>query len=599
MGDRPLVDEWHVSQFSGFLQYIPFKIYYSFFGTEGIILFFRRFYVVLQLIVSVFMFWRMRDYGVCALLSSLLFFTHTIMGNCVLNYYVLSLLPVTVMAMLLFFGKKLHWYGYIVVGILCAVAVLAEPTFALVYFGYLFAVLFRFIFRRSKKTDGLLAPKHYFLITSGIAVIAIIVISFLLSRASVTEYISAIPDMLTDPEHKFSISMIFDRLISGLTDAVVNIGILLFLCFAVFFLVVLFDKKRNRRRYVYSSISVMLSIGALLDIVIRYFSGEKLLFLMRHFPLFFFGAFCWLLLENKKENKKLLYLYIFGLVFSLVITLSSDSLPHITFLMGGVFANSAVIVLARELFRELKAGSAVAQTQEYKSGFLTVIKKAAPVLLVVGVLVPLFVEIVDLPFKKDYLYVENRILPDLIVEQGEDDPVKNLNSSYTVALIPAKVALTATARIICKKKPERLDIKMESGPLKGIYTVSEYADNYKLILNDLDQTKNSGTVSAYIFAPVAMSYLYLDQPYSTFSSYFLPQDYENRQLHYWDLNPDRIPPFIYIPKVLFPSYDNYEIDDRIELVKRDFNCDIQESQVGVIIKIIGLRNKQFAQPQTD
>ena len=598
LGDRPLIDEWHVSQFSGLLQYIPFRIYYSFFGTEGIILFFRRLYVVLQLIVSLLMFWRMRDYGVCALISSILFFTHTIMGYCVLNYYVLSLLPVTCIAMLLFFGKELRWYGYVIVGFLTAAAVLAEPTFALVYFGYLFAVLFRFIFRRSKKTDGLLVPKHFFLITSGIAAIAIVVIAFMLSRASVSEYISAIPDMLTDPEHKFSFSMVFDRLFSGFTDAVVNIGVPLFLCLTVLFLVILFDKKRNRRRYAYSIIAAVLCVGVLLDFVIRYFSGEKLLFLMRHFPLYFFGAFCWLLLENKKENRRLLRLYLFGLVFSFVITLSSDSLSQITFLMGGVFADSAVIVLAKELYRELKAGAA-AETQKSKSGFLTVIKKAAPVLLAAAVLVPLLIEIVDLPFKKDYLYVENRILPDIVVEYEGRDYDNSLTPSYTVALVPTKVSLTTTARIICNKKPERLDSKIASGPLKGIYTVSEYAENYQLILNDLDKIKNSGAVSAYIFAPVAMSYLYLDQPYSTISSYFLQQDYEPRQLRYWELQPDRIPSFIYVPKVLFPSYDNYDISDRIELVKRDFDCDIQETQVGVICKINGQRDKQLLPSQTD
>ena len=40
-GDRLLIDEWHVSQFSAPRVYLPFRIYSSLRGTEGIILFYR------------------------------------------------------------------------------------------------------------------------------------------------------------------------------------------------------------------------------------------------------------------------------------------------------------------------------------------------------------------------------------------------------------------------------------------------------------------------------------------------------------------------------------------------------------------------------
>ena len=52
-GDALFVDEWHASQLSSFLLWLPMKLYISITGgTDGIVLFFRCLFVICQTAVS-------------------------------------------------------------------------------------------------------------------------------------------------------------------------------------------------------------------------------------------------------------------------------------------------------------------------------------------------------------------------------------------------------------------------------------------------------------------------------------------------------------------------------------------------------------------
>ncbi len=61
LGDAPFVDEWHVSQLSAFLQYIPLWLFVKIAGSaEGIILYFRILTCLCQFAIAVFMFQKLK-----------------------------------------------------------------------------------------------------------------------------------------------------------------------------------------------------------------------------------------------------------------------------------------------------------------------------------------------------------------------------------------------------------------------------------------------------------------------------------------------------------------------------------------------------------
>ena len=64
LGDRPIVDDWHVAQTTGILLLPPFAAFYSVtHSTEGVILFFRILYAVCQMLVTAYVYISLRIYG--------------------------------------------------------------------------------------------------------------------------------------------------------------------------------------------------------------------------------------------------------------------------------------------------------------------------------------------------------------------------------------------------------------------------------------------------------------------------------------------------------------------------------------------------------
>ena len=578
-GDRLIIEEWHVSQFSSPFLYLPVKIYYSFFGTEGILLFARRLFICCHVATAVFLFIRTREHGITALIAALTF-CHFIFIPA-LSYYTESLMFCAILCALLFGGKPLRPAGYIIAGVAVACAVLSEPIFAVAYFIYAAVVVIRAFIAKYRKKPGLLSIKTFLLITAGIAATAAVFLTFLLTRGTLKEYIESFPNFFTDSEYAFP--FLSDKPQTFFSKdwyiAVKFMGPVYYGMEAVLFLLMLLDKRRYSHRLVYLIVAGVLSLLFLIHINKLYllYVGNKALLVSnipRYIPLFLFGLFAWLLLEDKKNNKNLLYWLLSGFVYSELFDIASDAYV-MCFLMGGVFANPAVLIMIKKLIGEIRAQSGPPDASGQDRGKTRAIqgmKRAAIVALcLVAASAPLG-EIGTFVYETKYPYFEHRF--------GDF-------------------------------KDEKLDVKIKRGPYKDLLTTSSAAKIYEKLLDDIDAIRDGGNGAFYTY-DYALLFLYADRPYAVYSTWYIDRDFGSRQLLYWELHPDKFPEYVYIPKYECRGFfdltdlkslrEKYEkqIDDMFELPPdtndptkdwlafwtTNYNCEVAESDVGYTIRIL-------------
>lgn len=568
-GDRLLIDEWHVSQFSAPLVYLPFRIYYSLRGTEGIILFFRYLYLIAQFGVSLFAFFRLRKYGFIATAAALMYCHYTVMNCPALSYYTMSLMSCTLICLLLFTGDEPKKpLTLLITGLLIGAAVLSEPLLAVFYFIYVIAVAVSLILKKKRKPLYLLDLKSFLFITAGIVVSAAAFFAFLLSRGSLSEYLSALPNFFTDSEYRFPLlsgggQNLFDN---SLFDILGKIWAPFFIADAVLFIAILADKKRMQHRLGYIAAAALIAVATYICILIKMNFSSRFVYLWRHIPLFIFGAFCCVLIENKSEYRRFFSFYAAGIMYSAMMNVSSENYLVVC-MLGGVISNIAVFILAKALADEIMASvPATGQKSEKPQKTGDKLKKAVCVLLCALIPMHTICETASLLFEKDFLLFEN------IHERTEEivDPFSAYNGAY-------------------KMPSPDMSKKLTAGPFKGIYTVPEAGNTYGMLLADLDSIRDSAKGPVYVFELFSWMYLYLDKPYAGYTAWFVFTDFSNRQSEYWKLHPERTPEYIYIPKVYCSGFlnDTDKAAKRLNIILSLFDCEVSESDVGYTLKVNG------------
>jgi len=255
MGDALLTDEWHIAQFTGLLLYLPLKAYVAIAGsTEGIVLFFRYIFVVMQSVVAFIIYGRLRKYGLYSLFAALIYLLHipliTLMG---MGYYSIGLAFVSIAGLLIATTTTFGKLTFFLTGLFFAVAVLCNPLLAFLYFVYTICVV---IFEINQKSNCRLfgcpdisfSKKTWLWMTLGIVFSAIIVLIFIFSRTSITQIIKNFPMFLTDPEHQAN-SSIFS-LPETLTK-IITINPYLFTALSILTIIIFIDKKRFIHRPFY------------------------------------------------------------------------------------------------------------------------------------------------------------------------------------------------------------------------------------------------------------------------------------------------------------------------------------------------------------
>lgn len=558
-GDSLLTDEWHVSQLLGFVLYIPVKLYLSITGsTEGILLFFRHLFVIVQAVVSAMVYLVLRKNGKSALFAMLIFMLHVHMTYFVVNYYTVTILSAEIICFILYSGfENKKFLKKFLVGFFLSAAVLGEPFLAVPVIFYALICFIKPAISKTKFAEKYLPEKVFSIKTFtpiflGILPLFITFTAFVLSRTTIKKILQCLPMIFKNPE--YTIAGKGSNVITAFSSifTVFKVSYIGFVIFAVIFVLIARDKKRMEHRKEYFLASFAGYIVYIIEILVSRYTADlsekytviigmsKYLYWMMSLAIF--SLICYLLTENKK--KILFYsFWLVGLVTAIFIDISSDIGPRCS-TSALAISDTAGIIFIFDLVKEIKS--------EEDKNFLTKIASCVLALMIVL-----------------QLGTQIRILAD----------VKGAAFEYA-----------------SESKVNDLSVKIDKGPAKGLLTTKNRNNIYNQMISDLDVIKEKCNGRFLIAENYPWAYLYMEKDFGTFSEWFLGYRwdvYEGATLRqYCEINPDKMPEYIYVTNRTFNySYEEYlYVSGMItEDLNNIFDCEIEKLSDGYMVHVLNLK----------
>lgn len=501
-GDALFRDEWNLAQMSGVLL-MPFTAVYRLFAGsyEGVVLAARIYYVILHAVVTSVIYTRLRKYGYITMFGALLFFIFTPYDIMAYSYNTMALDLVVLTGVLLATANYEHKSPLIAAGVCFAGAVLCNPYLALGYVLYALCVVVHLIIKKKEISFALkseaFALKTFIWFTVGVVILAVLFLILVLSRESIGDVMNALPKMLEDPEH------VHTPLIDGIGryfGYIYNFhpqfcyGAI---AYGVMAVVMVFDKKRKLHRSVYLILSALVTMYTLvLTLPTLIASGYNSIM----FPMIFVGITSYVLCE-KKPRELFVTLFCLGILYSLVLSISSNQ-HFYCISMALAASNVASFVFLSQLMREMRETD---DNLDY-----AVALKYASIVIVTGLIC--FQSFCQLTVKSNHCFWEGTSL-DL------------LNTTIT------------------------------AGPAKGIKTSSTKAQDYAKINSDIEIAKKNVKGRVLMLTDKTWTYLAMDKQYGSYSPWTGAENITKvetiltRLKSYYEFNPDKVPQFVYIPKV--------------------------------------------------
>lgn len=495
-GDAFIVDEYHLSQLSGFLLYPLVAVYKFFIPTlDGIILAFRYLYVLFHSVTTLIIYSRVRKYGLFGIFASLFYMLYTPYNIMALSYNTMGLGLVTLTGVLLSTSNpEKDRFIYVLCGLLFAGAVLCNPYLAAVFVLFSIAVL---IFAYVKKNIDI--KRSFLLFTAGVIVLAVVFTTFLLSRASISEIVNALPALFTDPDHP-SISA-GDKLFSYFSSTLLSVPVMQILVplYTVSIIFIALDKNRKNHRVIHMIVPSVLVVIYLIE-CLPDASVSSYNFIM--YPLAFCGMTAFLLTE-KKNYPVFFFVFLLGYAYSVCMCFSSNQ--YFFIISAAMTAtNVGSILLMGELYREMKK-----ECHETSMIYLSI----CVVLIICQLAIICY-------SKATHIF-------------WMFDSPSQLTAEYTV------------------------------GPAKGIRTTESAAANYEAQMEDLEILKEKSDGSVLYASRRTRYYLATPNlNFGTFSAWLSGETTTaaERLSAYYEMNPSHIPDYVYIPHdAKWTLQDIYEI----------------------------------------
>lgn len=312
-GDVFLYDEWQPTQLTGFLNY-PWMILFTAThnNTDGMILFFRYIYVVLNFASLLFVYLRLSNYSKKPLITGaaclyLLLFSSMDILTVSYNFYSLTglLLFVT-----LCITRKSN-IEYLFAGIFFSVATLASPYFAIVFIlYYLFFSLNHFVLKKDISKNVIDITK---MVLIGVILSIAIFICFLYGTGgNISKMLNTVSYIFTDVEYP---SQSIFQLIYGYLYTWVNKFKTFGFMFVVFVMLSLIDKKHKTFWLEAHIIAFVILTPRMIHIFLYQFN-----YLIMQIGLLGLHT---LIIDEQKNNSYSL-IAIAGVIFSFILYATSD-----------------------------------------------------------------------------------------------------------------------------------------------------------------------------------------------------------------------------------------------------------------------------------
>lgn len=502
-GDALLSEEWNLSQMSGFLLLPFYRLHQLFFvSTEGIVLHFRYFYVVTQLLTGCLLYLLLRRYQFGAAAAAAVFILFTPYDIMALSYNTMGLMGMALCLTFLCCEKRPR-FCFAAAGFFFAAAVLCNPYLVVLYFlvlcGFVFVWIFTLISKNNKR-EGFFSPEKYrsyiqrsastiLFFTLGAAFLALLFLLFVVSRAGLSDILTNLKLILNDPEHS---SRSFYAVVHSYCYTVFITFRSFLLPWFVVLLIALTDRNRYQNGWMYFCLTALLTAIAILT-RIPYIQTD-------YNYIMFPGAACGLsayLLTPRKDHRPFLRIWLPGMLYTFCLAWASNQGENAV-CMGMPVVLIGSVLLIREFLK---------QTPKQAGRYAGKLPLCMALLLLASQL-------------SAQCYAKS-------VHAFWEPPVAELHTELT------------------------------QGPLKGLRTTEEHADAYNSLLTEITGYADSNETVLFLTSS-PWCYLYADRPYGVYSSWIstLSSSADTnadelllaRLNEYYALHPERIPQDIYIAK---------------------------------------------------
>ncbi len=499
-GDSLIKDEWHLSQLSGLLL-VPFTALYRAFvhSADGIILAFRVIYVLCHSAASVFIYCRIRKYGIFSAVGTVMYFLFTPFDIMALSYNTMGLDLLSVCGVILATAVHRKKLQCLCAGVLFAMAVLCCPMLALVYIAAAVGTLAVWgVAKFCKKCTPALqsVPKLLGMFTVGCGAVAVVFFAYLLSCVSINDIVNNLPYILSDPEH-LNLSL-WQQLVCNLQSFNSITPAFWFIAagYGVVAVIMLVDKGRQKRCALYLGLTFVIVgvmfLNILPSVTTKHFNTVML-------SMFFWSVTAYILLKNRPK-RMFVGVFLLGMAYAVVISFSSNQMLYVIS-MAAAMSNIAGAVFTDLLYKELCTN---VEGSSVKNSTKNICVALACVLFTGQTLTELYV-------KYTHCFWESLPTTELTVE-------------------------------------------IKKGPAKGIYTNTQNAVNYNILYSDIQQSLGKGNGENVLFLTNTTWCYMAAEGYScgTFSAWIGSENERTLEhfVDYYSVNTHKIPQKIYIPKNL-------------------------------------------------
>lgn len=574
-GDSLVKNEWHLTQFSSLFSYIPTLLWLEIKGsTEGILIFSRCVYLLIQTALTVTIYSFFRKYKIWAVVSAILFLTQFINIMQQISYHSMFVCCLLLLALsIISIYNKKTGISYIFAGVCYALCCICNPIFCFAIILYLaFCIMWKnrkslseAFFKltetaenhikhkytapsnkthkkkkrkkaKPEKTNSFLQnTENYDCFFSskavcysfiGIGIVAILAIAFFFGTGgTISSVFDNIKNLFASSEYQtnnLSYKIIYAY--NDFNDLVSNKAFLLPVLFAVLFL----DKKRteNSHRCIYIIISFLIS--ALYFIGIFNKVTDDIYFF--EFSFFIFSTVSYIV--TKKKNKSLFFCMWLpcttATVFHLLASASLLSAMNVVLVTSNIAGVFFLADLFKEISDELKLSNSNKGISFKVSQYIFCVALCLQILS-------------HLSFFQIALYTPNST------------------------------------------------VKADSGPYCGVLMTEHQASDYEKSIVDLNLIKNyiPSDSPVYIAAWQNWMYLHLERPIGAHTSYYYGAPDPVMLNTYYQQNPDHIPEYIYLPANDYfnNTYYDYSLDDNMRILSEMFNFNVEKLDNGILLKV--------------
>lgn len=339
-GDGILCDEWMPSQQLSSFWLIPFYALFRWIlgSNDGMILAFRLLYILFQMMMSVYLYSRLKGFGWVSLFSVFFYLLSTAFNINSLSYNTMANSFFLALVVTLAVMEKPNFKDSVLCGIFASIVVMANPyaVFAYVLYGIGCGMAALAAKKTGKElpTAGCFSTFAYMSVTA--AVVAVVFVIVTLQNATIEEILENLPYILGDQEHQQRWGVKFSDYFRYFREHYLG-AVLVPMLAAIAGLV---DKDSEKRGKIYMAVAVL---AVLPYIIYHGLISEYVPINLVTVPICFLGLPAYVL---KKERPKALFFtwYLPAMCYPIIVQLTSNTGP-LAVSAGFMTAGAAAVLL--------------------------------------------------------------------------------------------------------------------------------------------------------------------------------------------------------------------------------------------------------------